>query len=364
MKVLICWSYISGYMAACWRALVESGACELHVLARGTGGSREHSSFKNSIMEGIPCTLTPPDHEVTEDDVRAVVAKERPDIVVINGWHTPAYRRIPFMHEASRAKFIMAMDTPYLGTMRQHLGRFAMREFFSRMHLVFVTGERCWQLAKVLGFPEGIVRRGVYGVDFLALSPLHERRSRQPGGWPRKFISTGRYVEEKAIDILVSGYKLYRDAVTDPWPLTCCGKGPLAHLLKSTPGIEDRGFVQPAQLADVLVEHGAFVLASRFDPWPLVIVEACAAGLPIVCSEACGSKVELVRQCYNGRTFATDEPASLCDALIWMHRHADELETMGRGSRELAAPYSADMWVRRWVDAFHELVPQSAVAVA
>ena len=57
----------------------------------------------------------------------------------------------------------------------------------------------------------------------------------------------------------------------------------------------DRGFVQPADQAAIWAEHGAFALASRYDPWPLVIVEACAAGLPVIHSEACGSAVELVR---------------------------------------------------------------------
>lgn len=360
MKVLICWSYISGYMAACWRALVESGECDLHVMARATGGRKEHSSFKDSLMQGIPCTLTPSDTEVTENEVREVVAREKPDIIVLNGWHTPAYRKIPFLQEARNARFIMAMDTPYLGTMRQRLGRFAMREYFSKLDLVFVTGERCWQLAKVLGFEERIIRRGVYGIDFRMLAPLYERRLNLPGGWPRRFISTGRYVEEKAIDTLVEGYKRYRDAVSDPWPLTCCGQGPMSALFKGVSGIEDKGFIQPAELANVLAQHGAFVLASRFDPWPLVIVEACAAGLPIVCSEACGSKVELVRHCYNGRNFATNDADSLRDSLVWIHNHTDELAQMGKGSRELAAPYSAEMWVRRWVDAFHELIPQEA----
>ena len=37
------------------------------------------------------------------------------------------------------------------------------------------------------------------------------------------------------------------------------------------------------------MEAGAFLLASRFDPWPLVIVEACAAGLPVVTSTKCGA---------------------------------------------------------------------------
>ena len=359
MKVVICWSHISGYMAACWRAMVEQGpaaGCELFVMARASGGVTANTSFKSGIMAGIPHTLFHSDDALDVNEVRRVIRDQKPDIVVINGWHTPAYRAIPDMPEASRAKVIMAMDTPYLGTFRQRWGRFAMKGYFSKIDRVFVTGERCWQLAKVLGFPERIIRRGVYGVDYAGLRGLQERRAALPGGWPKRFISTGRYVPEKGIDVLTEGYRLYRSGVSDPWPLVCCGQGPLRDQLLSVEGIEDRGFVQPADLPEVLLHHGAFVLASRFDPWPLVIVEACAAGLPVVCSEACGTRVELLRYCFNGRTFATGEPESLAQSLTWVHRNWEHLPEMGRGSRELAAAYSAEMWVRRWLTTFQELM--------
>src|SRR5262249_15000706 len=146
---------------------------------------------------------------------------------------------------------------------------------------VFVTGERSFQFARLLGFSESRVRRGVYGVDYDSFAPLLERRLARSDGWPRKFIYTRRYVADKAIDTLLAGYTRYRSMVQDPWALTCCGRGPWASHIRDTPGATNMGFVQPEALPDLLVEHGAFVLASRFDPWPLVIVEACAAGLPV-----------------------------------------------------------------------------------
>jgi glycosyltransferase involved in cell wall biosynthesis len=116
-------------------------------------------------------------------------------------------------------------------------------------------------------------------------------------------------------------------------------------------GVENRGFVQPAQMIDVLREHGAFVLASNYDPWPLVIVEAAAAGLPVVCTEACGSAVEVVRTNYSGVLSATGDAPALADALRWMHDRHQQLPTVGARGRELAAAYSAQMWAARWSEA-------------
>lgn len=355
MKVVIFWPQISGYMAACWRALSSHPQIDLFVLARRSGGASQ-AAFNDALMAGIPHELLSGDGEVDESAVRRIFDQHKPDIAVINGWHTPAFVKLPFFPGAERVRFVMAMDTPYTGTLRQRYGKYAFKAFFNRIDRVFVTGERCWQLARTLGFAERHIRRGVYGIDLNLLSPLYERRVNRPGGWPRKFLFTGRYADEKAIDVLMEGYSRYRKLAKDPWPLTTCGTGKYTDLIRSTEGVTDRGFVQPGDLPEVMVEHGAFVLASRFDPWPLVIVESCAAGLPIVCSEACGTRVELVRFCWNGCTFATDDPDSLADSLVWLQGQYDQLPAYGARSRMMADPYSAEMWVARWMTTFKELV--------
>ncbi len=151
---------------------------------------------------------------------------------------------------------------------------------------------------------------------------------------------------------------LYRDAVDEPWPLRTCGSGPLREQFTQTEGIEDFGFVQPADLPEHLVESGVLVQASLDDAWPLTIVEACAAGLPVVCSEACGSSVELVRPYHNGLIAATEDPISLANRLLWMHTHYDELETMGVRSGQLGAAYSAERWADRVLGILSDLETQ------
>jgi glycosyltransferase involved in cell wall biosynthesis len=229
--------------------------------------------------------------------------------------------------------------------------------------MVFVPGERSYQYARFLGVPEDRIRRGTYGVDCDAFAPILARRERG-GDWPRSFLFMGRYQRAKGLDVLVPAYAAYRSLVRDPWPLVCCGKGELAGLLRGVPGIEDRGFVQPADQPELLAGQGVFVLASRFDPWPLVIPESCAAGLPIVCSNACGSGVELVRPYYNGIQTPTGDVRALAGAMAWMHGAHARLPEMGRRSVELARAYSAGMWATRWHEAFVELCGPGPVHTA
>lgn len=158
---------------------------------------------------------------------------------------------------------------------------------------------------------------------------------------------------------MLAAYRLYRSSVPKPWTLSCCGMGSLSKSLLGIEGVEDVGFLQPHLLPDVFSSHGVFVIASRFDPWPLVVVEACAAGLPIICTEACGSAVELVRAYFNGFTVATDDVKALAEKMIWMHLNYNALPSLGFNGISLASAYSAEVWAQSWRDMCSEVLNHS-----
>lgn len=343
LSLVLCWPGISGYMAACWRALAARPDVRLSILSTPCHG------FTPNLVSGLDCHIMSDAESASAEFVSAWVRNHRPDVVSIGGWSTPAFKALARDHALQHVPFVLAMDNPWLGTLKQRLAPVALRSFLQRFAAVVVPGERGWQFGRYLTPGSVAVAKGLYGVDVATLATAAEAR-RQAEEWPRRFLFVGRYAPVKAIDVLVAGYRRYRAMVQDPWPLTCCGAGPLGRLLAEQPGIHDLGFVQPPDQPAVWREHGVFVLASRFDPWPLVIAEACATGLPVVCSEACGSAVELVRSFYNGITVATDSAADLAAGLAWMHAHHDLLPAMGRRSEQLAAPYSADMWATRWLE--------------
>ena len=357
MKVVICWSQVTGYTAACWRALAAQEGIELYVILAKSVSNKTQYAFNGSVTNGLNCRFL---SELEKDDcdlVARLVIEAKPDVIVLCGWFHAPFNKLIIRPKLSDKKFIMGMDTPWQGTWRQRLGRLKMGGFLDRMDRVIVSGERSRQLAKALKVPEHKLKRGVYGIDYDSFSQAYPVRRAHPEGWPKRFLFTGRYHEVKAIDVLLQAYTAYRASVENPWPLTMCGTGPLEGLINATPGVENLGFVQPADQTALYARHGVFVLASRFDPWPLVIVEACAAGLPVICTEACGSAVELVRTYYNGLTVPTDNVAALTSAMHYMHAHHAELPEMGRRSLALAEPFGADFWARRWIEMIDEVCP-------
>ena len=342
LSLVICWPGISGYMAACWRALSARTDVRVSII------STPCRSFSRAVVSGLDCHIMAETEAANSAFVASWVRERRPDVVAIGGWNIPGFRALARDRALQGVPFVLCMDNPWRGTLKQWLAPFVLWPYLRRFSAVMVPGERGWQFGRHLAPRRVPIVKGVYGIDVTTLASAAMDRRRE-SEWPKRFLFVGRYAKVKAIDVLVAGYQRYREMVQDPWPLSCSGAGPLATLLEGQPGIRDLGFIQPRHQPAVWRDHGAFVLASRLDPWPLVIAEACAAGLPIVCSDACGSAVELVRSFYNGVTVATESVDDLAAGFAWMHAHHDLLPDMGRRSEQMAAPFSAEMWATRWV---------------
>jgi glycosyltransferase involved in cell wall biosynthesis len=342
LKVVFCWSDISGYMAACWRALHNSGEIDLFVIAFQ---ALTETAFGDRLMQDIPCQLLDLKDRQDSSLIEKLVLSKHPDVIVVCGWLHPPYCKLVSRSALKNTAFVMGMDTPWQDNWRQRLAPIVLKSYLNQIDRVVVTGERSWQYAIRLGFESCRIDRGLYGIDYDSWVPLWDDRSQ--ADWPRSFLFIGRYIPVKAIDILILAYQAYRDRVEDPWELVCCGQGELKSQLVGKPGIIDRGFLQPDQMTSVWKSAGAFILPSRFDPWPLAIVEAAAAGLPIICTDVCGSAVEIVRPYYNGLVIPEDNVASLTQALLTFH-HQNDLPVWGKRSQELAAPYGTKIWVDRW----------------
>lgn len=347
-KIVFCWSDISGYMAACWRELKSCSDIEIFVIAFQ---ARTETAFSDQLMQGIPCRLLDIQERQDSNFINRLVLAESPDVLVLCGWLHKPYRQLAFAPEFSQTALVMTMDTPWWGTSKQHLASWFLRSYLQRMDSVVVAGERSWQYASRLGIQPAKIARGVYGIDFDAWSPLWEKRLQSE--WPRSFLFVGRYVPIKGVDVLVKAYQIYRSQVSHPWNLVCCGQGALESKLEGQPGIENRGFLQPTEMPQVWQSAGAFILPSRFDPWPLALIEAAAAGLPIICTDACGSAVEVIRPWYNGLTIPQEDPTALAQAMLTLHQQYAELSIWGKRSQHLAAPYAANIWAKRWQQIIH-----------
>lgn len=344
-------------MAACWRALAKVPGVESCVLTARYDDPRI-PGFDDDIAAGFDCRLLSAQQFVDNGYVFKLVQEADPQIVVICGWACQPYTKLALDSRMAGVKMVMAMDTPWRRTLRQRVARLKIGPLIDRMDAVMVPGERAWQYASNLQVPQSRIYRGMYGIDYQAFAPLYQQRANLAGGWPKQFLFCGRYIDIKGMDILLEAYRIYRLTVTDPWPLVCCGGGDMQTLVDAakSDGVIDLGFVQPRDLPQLWLKSSALLLPSRFDPWPLVVVEASSAGLPVICTEACGSAIEIVRDLYSGRVIPSGDLHALVRAMKWTHDNYHQLPDLGRRAQEMATPYAAEVWAQRWTSMFQRLL--------
>ncbi|MGO9565056.1 MAG: glycosyltransferase family 4 protein [Candidatus Korobacteraceae bacterium] len=258
--------------------------------------------------------------------------------IVLTCWHIREYRRACDALRG-RAVRVGCLDNQWRGTLRQRIGVLTSPVYLRRyFDALFVPGERQAEWARRMGFEESRIWRGVLSAE---VSRFWAVRGEER---PPAFLYVGRLSPEKGITALIDAYGQYRARAEAPWPLIVAGTGPLAGMIRQE-GIVCRGFVQLREIPALFAEAACFVLPSTFEPWAVVIHEAAAAGLPIICTGECGASVHLVQDGYNGYVVEAGNDEVLTNTLLRMAElPAERRRHMGEASRGLSRQFTPERW--------------------
>jgi glycosyltransferase involved in cell wall biosynthesis len=279
-----------------------------------------------------------------------------PDVVIMGSWTRPSSYRAVLKAQPPGVQRVMVTDTQWHGTAKQWLARALHRVYLDPVFdCALVPSDRSEWFVRRLGFKADQVIRGLYTAD--ADVYAGDPRSGDDIKRSARFLFVGRLIAEKGVDVLAPAYRRYRELVDDPWDLDIVGIGPLRGELEDLEGVTLHGFLQPAEVAELMRRVSCLVLPSRFDPYGLVVHEAACAALPLLVSDACGAHPTLLQDGYNGWVIPTADPDALCDALHRMTDLAeDRLAEMSRISRALSMRLSTSGWARHLHEEFSRRV--------
>jgi glycosyltransferase involved in cell wall biosynthesis len=173
-------------------------------------------------------------------------------------------------------------------------------------------------------------------------------------------LTVGRLVPDKNIGRLLDAFSRARIAPAEA-VLEVCGTGPLETELRATAarlGLEARfrGYVAPEELPRAYEAADVFALVSTLEPFGVVVREAVAAGLPLVCTRAAGAAGDLAIE---GRNAVLVDPESTDDIAAALRRLIDDPELRARLARESRA-VDAEASTERSVAAFERAVLRAA----
>lgn len=152
----------------------------------------------------------------------------------------------------------------------------------------------------------------------------------------RKLISIGKYDPIKGQDVLLNAFLLISDTYTDVDLVMIGATGTSLDTLVdfvTTRELQNRvQFIQNlphSQIAEYLKNATAFVLASRREGFPLVLLEAGSFGLPVIATRV-GGIPELITDRYSGFLVDADAPNQLADMMRYVLDNSEEANQTGQ----------------------------------
>src|ERR1700722_10506227 len=109
MRIVICWTHYSGYMAACWRALAARPGVELSVIA-WTLDSGWQASFDPAVLGGLDCRLLSAAERGDVHKITDLVVEKHPKVLVLPGWAHRPYRILAADPALAHVRRVMTMD--------------------------------------------------------------------------------------------------------------------------------------------------------------------------------------------------------------------------------------------------------------
>ena len=170
--------------------------------------------------------------------------------------------------------------------------------------------------------------------------------------------TVGRLTEQKGYADLLDAMHIVRQSA--PAELLIIGSGQLETTLRQKTarlGLQDcvhflgsRGDVE-----DILPYFDVIVSSSWWEGFPTVLLQALAAGVPVVATDVSGSR-ELVRTGETGILVPTHNPARLAEAIVTLLRDPIRARTMAEAARQSAAPFTLQNAAKTYADIYRRII--------
>ncbi|MDQ2796834.1 MAG: glycosyltransferase family 4 protein, partial [Actinomycetota bacterium] len=203
------------------------------------------------------------------------------------------------------------------------------RQYHAAAHLFAFSHQTRESIVVDYGVPAERVTVVAAGVNF---EHVPEQALVGNTNTPPTILFVGNDFVRKGGEQLLEAFRVVRERVPDA-QLQLVGT---PHSIAAQPGVEVLGRVNGrGKMTRLYASADVFAMPSFFDPFPLVVLEAMAHGLPVVASPTCGVP-EMVVEGRTGLLVPADTSMveRLADALVAVLTDPAKAAAMGRAGRE------------------------------
>jgi len=292
----------------------------------------------------------------------ATLTKETP----YNILHAHGYKADVFALLVRKLTAAKVISTPHGWSQEPDL-RLALYEWVGRLGLRFA--DYVCPLSPALredlrrsGVPERKLRMILNGVDLAEIDSIAVPADRRRAGPVVGYV--GRLIGRKNLECLVTAFARVA-AGRDDARLTLVGDGPLLPPLQdlvARSGLSERVHFAGYRADRIAMLKGfdVFVLPSWREGIPRCVMEAMAAGVPVVASDVPGNRM-LIAHGDTGLLFPPADPARLADAIVTVIEQADRAKAMTRRARATVEEhFSARRMAEEYARLYEECLTSSS----
>ena len=285
------------------RGGLEAMAVRYHEALQAAGFDVLSAGHPHGMLAGLsdfrPLTTSFSQDPFSALKLKAIAKRFRPDLVIVHG---------------NRALFVATH--PWAGLADKTLA--VVHNFRAKATLAKVHAALCVSPAVKQDVEQTYPALATHLMEnFL---PLAVRPVKAPPEGTPVVGALGRLHVNKGFDILLQAAALLRERGLPVKKLQIAGDGPEEDTLKTlaarlglgTEDLEFTGWVTGP--ADYLAKLDLFVLPSRVEPFGLVVVEAMAAGVPVISSDIDGPRT-ILKSGELGVMVPPEDPSALADAI-------------------------------------------------
>jgi len=280
-----------------------------------------------------------------------------PDVVVGDGFFQWTWQAMVY-HLFARKPLVLCYErTAYTERYAQWYRKIFRKLVLTQVSAMAVNGKLTREYVESMGLPSELITEGQMAADTTLLADrVRDVLSTDIQSLKRQFVSSpdaqiyltiGQLISRKGIDHLLRGWKRHKEQRVNSDVLLIIGEGAEKSNLQrfceemDVEGVKFLGAVDYDNIHRYYAAADWFIIPTLEDNWSLVVPEAMACGLPVLCSKYNGCWPELVHDDLNGWVF---DPLDLTDIVrvLTLSSQSTQQEEMAEASRKIVADHTPD----------------------
>ena len=175
----------------------------------------------------------------------------------------------------------------------------------------------------------------------------------------KRFVAVGRLDEGKGFDYLISAWELVYSRYPD-WVLDIFGQGEWYEKLQEE--ILDKNLSSVVHLcgitkdiAEEFYKSSGCVMTSRYEGFPMVLVEAGMCGLPLIAFDCKTGPREIIFEGENGFLIPVGDVSLLAERICKLIESRELRVRMGKNAMHYAQQFTLDKIMSKWIHLFESL---------